>query len=196
MTNEGSAFSTVRAIAATSCDHRKGARRQYTPLRPTKLVTDRPCPKPSTQPAERSPDARSASRMRSSRSPRSCARHRLVEGLVHEQLEHAPVARREPRRARREPRHAGRTRRSCSASSTGCIRPTSRYILEALPLDERLYIWDLVKAERDGEILLEVSDAGPRIADLVDGHRGARRRRRDARRRRDRASSRPTCRRR
>src|SRR3954469_1228054 len=33
------------------------------------------------------------------------------------------------------------------------------YILEALPLDERLIIWDLVKAERDGEILLEVSDA-------------------------------------
>ncbi|MDR0564856.1 MAG: magnesium transporter [Azoarcus sp.] len=33
------------------------------------------------------------------------------------------------------------------------------YILEALPLDERRYIWDLVKAERDGEILLEVSDA-------------------------------------
>ncbi|HEY8354024.1 MAG TPA: magnesium transporter [Methylophilaceae bacterium] len=33
------------------------------------------------------------------------------------------------------------------------------YILEALPLDERLRVWDLVKAERDGEILLEVSDA-------------------------------------
>jgi magnesium transporter len=33
------------------------------------------------------------------------------------------------------------------------------YILEALPLEERLVIWDLVKAERDGEILLEVSDA-------------------------------------
>jgi magnesium transporter len=33
------------------------------------------------------------------------------------------------------------------------------YILEALPLDERLMVWDLVKAERDGEILLEVSDA-------------------------------------
>ncbi|MCJ7838752.1 MAG: magnesium transporter, partial [Burkholderiales bacterium] len=32
-------------------------------------------------------------------------------------------------------------------------------VLEALPLDERLIIWDLVKAERDGEILLEVSDA-------------------------------------
>jgi magnesium transporter len=33
------------------------------------------------------------------------------------------------------------------------------YILEALPLDERLLVWDMVKAERDGEILLEVSDA-------------------------------------
>lgn len=33
------------------------------------------------------------------------------------------------------------------------------YILEALPLDQRLVVWDLVKAERDGEILLEASDA-------------------------------------
>ena len=33
------------------------------------------------------------------------------------------------------------------------------YVLEALPLAERLTVWDLVKAERDGEILLEVSDA-------------------------------------
>src|SRR6185369_8701943 len=33
------------------------------------------------------------------------------------------------------------------------------YILETLPLEERLAVWDLVKAERDGEILLEVSDA-------------------------------------
>jgi len=33
------------------------------------------------------------------------------------------------------------------------------YILESLPLEERLEVWDLVKAERDGEILLEVSDA-------------------------------------
>jgi magnesium transporter len=33
------------------------------------------------------------------------------------------------------------------------------YILEALPLEERLEVWGLVKADRDGEILLEVSDA-------------------------------------
>lgn len=33
------------------------------------------------------------------------------------------------------------------------------YILEALPIERRLLVWDLVKAERDGEILIEVSDA-------------------------------------
>ena len=34
------------------------------------------------------------------------------------------------------------------------------YILEALPLSDRIAVWDLIKsAERDGEILVEVSDA-------------------------------------
>jgi magnesium transporter len=33
------------------------------------------------------------------------------------------------------------------------------YVLEALPPEQRLIVWDLVKAERDGEILLEVSEA-------------------------------------
>jgi magnesium transporter len=33
------------------------------------------------------------------------------------------------------------------------------YVLEALPPEERLAVWDLVKADRDGEILVEVSDA-------------------------------------
>ncbi len=33
------------------------------------------------------------------------------------------------------------------------------FILEALPLDERLAAWQLVKADDDGDILLEVSDA-------------------------------------
>ncbi|HUL41825.1 MAG TPA: magnesium transporter [Burkholderiales bacterium] len=33
------------------------------------------------------------------------------------------------------------------------------YVLEALPLKQRMIVWNLVKAERDGEILLEVSDA-------------------------------------
>jgi magnesium transporter len=33
------------------------------------------------------------------------------------------------------------------------------YILEALPPEERLAVWDRVKADRDGEILVEVSEA-------------------------------------
>jgi magnesium transporter len=33
------------------------------------------------------------------------------------------------------------------------------FILEALPLEERMTVWNLVKADRDGEILLEVSEA-------------------------------------
>ena len=33
------------------------------------------------------------------------------------------------------------------------------YILEALPQEQRFIVWDLVRAERDGEILLEVSEA-------------------------------------
>ena len=33
------------------------------------------------------------------------------------------------------------------------------FILESLPLDDRLTVWQLVKADRDGDILLEVSDA-------------------------------------
>ncbi len=33
------------------------------------------------------------------------------------------------------------------------------YILEALPIEERLIIWNLVKTEYDGDVLLETSDA-------------------------------------
>src|SRR5690606_27378016 len=41
-----------------------------------------------------------------------------------------------------------------------CLHPAdSAYILEALPRDERLIVWDLIDHSQDGEILLEVSDA-------------------------------------
>lgn len=33
------------------------------------------------------------------------------------------------------------------------------YVLESLPLDDRLVVWDLVQSDRDGEILLELSDS-------------------------------------
>ncbi len=45
------------------------------------------------------------------------------------------------------------------------------HILEALPLEDRLNLWELVKADRDGDILLEVSDSVRQslIADM-DSH--------------------------
>jgi len=45
------------------------------------------------------------------------------------------------------------------------------FVLEALPLDDRLAVWQRVKADRDGEILLEVSDAVREslIADMDQG---------------------------
>jgi len=47
--------------------------------------------------------------------------------------------------------------RGCSSAGNAALR--SPNILEALPIEQRLLVWDLVKAERDGEILIEVSDA-------------------------------------
>lgn len=63
-------------------------------------------------------------------------RHDLVETLVHKQ-------------------HVAELRAKLESLHPADIA----FILEALPLEERLFVWDLVKAERDGEILLEVSDA-------------------------------------
>jgi magnesium transporter len=63
-------------------------------------------------------------------------RHELVEGLVHKQ--NLALLQRELDEM--HPADVG-------------------YILESLPLDQRLLVWDLIKPERDGEILLEVSDA-------------------------------------
>jgi len=79
------------------------------------------------------------------------ARHKLVEGLVHRQ---------------EGPRHelvedlVHKQNLSELRAKLDPMHPADiAYILEALPLDERLIAWDLVKAERDGDILLEVSDA-------------------------------------
>src|SRR6185503_18900486 len=85
-------------------------------------------------------------------------KHRLVEGLVHEQLEHAPVV--DPQ-SRGEVVESLVTRQNKAQLQRKLDRLHSAdiaYILEALPLEERLYIWDLVRAGRDGDILLEVSE--------------------------------------
>ncbi|MSQ58170.1 MAG: magnesium transporter [Betaproteobacteria bacterium] len=62
-------------------------------------------------------------------------RHDLVESLVHKQ-------------------HLAELQKKLDTLHAADIA----HILEALPLDERLYVWDLVKAEREGDILLEVSE--------------------------------------
>jgi magnesium transporter len=86
-------------------------------------------------------------------------KHRLVEGLVHEQLEHAPVGDHTGRGEIVESLVTKQNRAQLTRKLDRLHPADIAYILEALPLDERLYIWDLVRAGRDGEILLEVSDA-------------------------------------
>lgn len=78
------------------------------------------------------------------------ARHRLVEGLVHRQA----MPRHELVETLVHKQHVAELARRLDAMHAADIA----FVLEALPLDDRLFVWDLVKAERDGEILLEVSD--------------------------------------
>jgi magnesium transporter len=79
------------------------------------------------------------------------SRHRLVENLVHRQ----DMPRHELVESLVHKQHTAELRKKLDALHPADIA----YILEALPLAERRFVWDLVKAERDGEILLEVSDA-------------------------------------
>lgn len=79
------------------------------------------------------------------------ARHRLVEGLVHRQ----EMPRHELVENLVHKQHIAELRDKLDALHPADVA----YILEALPLDERLFVWDLVKTDRDGDILLEVSDA-------------------------------------
>ena len=78
-------------------------------------------------------------------------RHRLVEGLVRRQ----EMPKHELVESLVHKQNVAELRAKLDRMHPADIA----YILEALPLAERLVVWDLVKAERDGEILLEVSDA-------------------------------------
>jgi magnesium transporter len=83
-------------------------------------------------------------------------KHRLVEGLVQDQ--EASEGRGEG--AELAESAVYKQSKSALQKKLDHLHPADiAYILEALPLDERLYIWDLVRASRDGDILLEVSDA-------------------------------------
>ena len=89
-------------------------------------------------------------------------RHRLVEGLAHRQEgEHQELVESLVHR-----QNLAELQRKLEDLHPADIA----HILEALPLEDRLSVWQLVKAERDGDILLEVSDAVREslIADMDD----------------------------
>ncbi|MBU1237073.1 MAG: magnesium transporter [Gammaproteobacteria bacterium] len=79
------------------------------------------------------------------------SRHRLVEGLVHRQ----DMPRHDLVENLVHKQHLAELRNKLDSLHPADIA----YLLEALPREDRLLVWDLVKADRDGEILLEVSDA-------------------------------------
>lgn len=81
-------------------------------------------------------------------------KHALIEAVAHQQEM--------PRAERHElvdkllhKRHLAELREKLGSLHSADVA----YILEALPIEQRLLVWDMVKAERDGEILIEVSDA-------------------------------------
>ncbi len=78
-------------------------------------------------------------------------KHRIVEGMVHKQ----DMPRHELVESLVHKQNLAELQKKLDKLHPADVA----YILEALPLDERLVVWDLVKAERDGEILLEVSDS-------------------------------------
>jgi magnesium transporter len=74
----------------------------------------------------------------------------LVEDLVHKQQmpRHALVE------SIVQKRHAAELQRKLDSLHSADVA----YILEALPRDQRMVVWDLVKADREGEVLLELSE--------------------------------------
>lgn len=82
-------------------------------------------------------------------------RHALIETLTHKQQHGEDATRHELVEALTHRQNLGELQQLLNTLHPADIA----YILEALPLGERRVVWDLVKAERDGEILLEVSDA-------------------------------------
>jgi magnesium transporter len=77
-------------------------------------------------------------------------KHRLVESLVHRQ----DMPRHELVESLVHKQNLAELQKRLDSLHPADVA----YILEALPLEDRLIVWGLVKADRDGEILLEVSD--------------------------------------
>ena len=87
------------------------------------------------------------------------AKQRRVESLVHREQLHGEQGAAEQKKALVE-QLVHKQHLTELKSILDRLHPADiAYMLEALPRDDRLIVWDSVKAERDGEILIEVSDA-------------------------------------
>ena len=90
-------------------------------------------------------------------------RHRLVENLVHKQDM--------PKHTLVESLVHKQNLRALQKKLDQLHTADVAYILESLPLEDRLVVWELVKAERDGDILLEVYDAvRESLIEVMDTH--------------------------
>lgn len=78
-------------------------------------------------------------------------KHKLIEGLVHKQ----EMAKHDLFESIVHKQNLSELQKKLDLLHTADVA----YILEALPFEQRLDVWELVKVERDGDILLEVSDA-------------------------------------
>ncbi|MDR2016133.1 MAG: magnesium transporter [Burkholderiales bacterium] len=84
-------------------------------------------------------------------------RHLLIEGLAREQIEETLLD--ESQRSLLESTTVQRSLAELREHLDVLHPADIAFILETLPLNERLYLWDLVRADHEGEILVEVSDA-------------------------------------
>ncbi|MDR2016482.1 MAG: magnesium transporter, partial [Burkholderiales bacterium] len=84
-------------------------------------------------------------------------RHLLIEGLAREQIEETPLD--EHQISLLESTTVQRSLAELREHLDVLHPADIAFILETLPLNERLYLWDLVRADHEGEILVEVSDA-------------------------------------
>ena len=83
-------------------------------------------------------------------------KHKLVESLVHKQ---GMAKHDQPKQDLVERLVHKQNLRELQKKLETLHTADIAYILEALPLVDRLDVWELVKADRDGDILLEVSDS-------------------------------------
>jgi magnesium transporter len=102
---------------------------------------------------EREPAPSSAPQSQLEEVEKFLERLKLVEGLVHRQGEH-DARRPELVESLVHKQHLAELQKRIDALHPADVA----YVLEGLPLEDRLLVWSLVRPDREGEVLLETSD--------------------------------------